>query len=94
MGINVQRVPTLPSVPPEGEKVSTIKTLETAAIDAHARGDTWGMFWEQHGAEVCRAEPHAPRGPQAGQIVADAPEQSFRGVGTIALLTGVPNVIQ
>ena len=35
-----------------------VENLETAAVAAHNRGDTWTMFWEQHGAEVCRAEPH------------------------------------
>ncbi len=37
---------------------TAINHLERAALDAYRHGDTWTMFWEQHGAEVCRAEPH------------------------------------
>ena len=37
------------------------RTLERAAQDAHRRGATWGAFWDQHGAEVCAAEPHDRR---------------------------------
>lgn len=32
--------------------------LERLALACHRRGDTWSQFWEAHGAEVCRAEPH------------------------------------
>ena len=39
----------------------TVKQLESSAVAAHARGERWGDFWSQHGAEVCRAEPHDRR---------------------------------
>jgi hypothetical protein len=37
--------------------MNAIRSIERAALDAHRAGDTWTMFWEQHGAEVCAAEP-------------------------------------
>ena len=36
---------------------TNVQALERAAIDAHARGIGWSDFWEQHGVEVCAAEP-------------------------------------
>ena len=38
--------------------MNTIKQLERSAIRAHARGVGWNDFWQEHGAKVCRAEPH------------------------------------
>jgi hypothetical protein len=38
--------------------VNAIRTLERRAVDAHRAGDTWTQFWDRHGGEVCRAEPH------------------------------------
>jgi hypothetical protein len=35
-----------------------VRDLERHALDAHCRGDTWGTFWTEHGAAVCRAEPN------------------------------------
>ena len=35
-----------------GTTVTTIRQLETAALDAHRRGDTWTAFWNRHGADV------------------------------------------
>ena len=32
--------------------------LERLAIDAHHRGDTWAMFWEQHRHAVGMIEPY------------------------------------
>jgi hypothetical protein len=37
---------------------TTVKHLERQALAAHQDGQTWATFWEQHGAAVCRAEPH------------------------------------
>jgi hypothetical protein len=37
------------------------QTLERAALDAHRRGLSWGEFWDEHGRDVCRAEPHDRR---------------------------------
>lgn len=37
------------------------RQLETAALDGHRRGLSWGDFWTDHGAEVCAAEPHDRR---------------------------------
>ena len=38
--------------------MNAIRTLERHARACHARGIGWNDFWEQHGAEVCQAEPH------------------------------------
>ena len=35
--------------------------LERAALSAHAAGLSWATFWQEHGAAVCRAEPHDKR---------------------------------
>jgi hypothetical protein len=37
------------------------RTLERAALAAHQAGQTWADFWTEHGAAVCRAEPHSPQ---------------------------------
>jgi hypothetical protein len=34
------------------------RTLEKAAVAAHARGDRWEAFWKQHAEEVRQAEPY------------------------------------
>jgi hypothetical protein len=38
--------------------MTTPQHLERLALAAHQAGATWDTFWEKHGAEVCRAEPH------------------------------------
>jgi len=37
--------------------MNTQKTLERAAIDAHARGLSWSQFWTEHAEAVRGAEP-------------------------------------
>jgi hypothetical protein len=37
---------------------TTVKHLERAALVAHQAGLPWSDFWQEHGAAVCRAEPH------------------------------------
>lgn len=34
------------------------RTLERAAIAAHARGDRWEAFWRAHAEQVRQAEPY------------------------------------
>jgi hypothetical protein len=36
---------------------TNVKTLESAALAAHRRGDTWGDFWQVHGTDVAQTEP-------------------------------------
>jgi hypothetical protein len=36
----------------------SVKQLESAALAAHRAGDTWAMFWQEHGTDVAAAEPH------------------------------------
>ena len=38
--------------------MNAIRVLERRAIDAHARGDGWETFWQEHGAQVRAAEPY------------------------------------
>ena len=35
--------------------------LEQAAVNAHARGDTWEHFWTQYGRAVLKAERRSGR---------------------------------
>jgi hypothetical protein len=35
----------------------TVKQLKREALAAHRGGDTWGDFWQAHGASVAAAEP-------------------------------------
>ena len=42
--------------------MNATQTLEHAAIRAHARGDRWETFWQEHGAAIHQAKPyHAGR---------------------------------
>jgi hypothetical protein len=41
--------------------MNAIRTLERHAVRSHRRGIGWSQFWTEHGAEVCRAEPHDRR---------------------------------
>ncbi|MCX7424381.1 MAG: hypothetical protein NTW96_01885 [Planctomycetia bacterium] len=35
----------------------TKSELETAALDAHAKGEPWAVFWQRHEADVRRLHP-------------------------------------
>ena len=38
--------------------MNATQTLERAALAAHRAGWKWNQFWDEHGGDVCRAEPH------------------------------------
>jgi hypothetical protein len=78
--------------------MDAIRTLERQALEAHRAGQRWNAAWQEHGAGVCRGEPHSRS--RFGRLVRRAlalptsGHDEQRPMPTNRLVAGCPNSLR